>query len=132
VAITIPALRYTSSEFAALENDRLWPRVWQLACSLDHVANPGDFHELRIGPISVIIVHGDDLELRAFQNACRHRGSALCEGTGQGLTEIRCPFHRTDGCEKCRRGGNSAPSVETPTRSGSFPCGSTSGVRWSS
>jgi choline monooxygenase len=94
MAVTIPAARYTSSAFAALENDRLWPRVWQLACSLDHVANPGDFHELRIGPVSVLLVRGDDLELRAFQNACRHRGSALCEGTGVGLTELRCPFHR--------------------------------------
>src|SRR5207253_7879870 len=87
MAITIPAARYTSSAFAALENDRLWPRVWLLACSLDHVADPGDFHELRIGPLSVLLVRGDDLELRAFQNACRHRGSALCEGTGGGLIE---------------------------------------------
>jgi choline monooxygenase len=94
VAVTIPAARYTSTAFAALEDERLWPRVWQLACSLDHVANPGDFHELRVGPLSILIVRGDDLELRAFQNSCRHRGSALCEGTGFGLTEIRCPFHR--------------------------------------
>ncbi len=94
MAVTIPVQRYTSAEFAALENERLWPRVWQLACSVDHVASPGDFHEVRIGPLSVLLVRGADGELRAFQNACRHRGSALCEGTGAGLTEIRCPFHR--------------------------------------
>ncbi len=94
MAVTIPAYRYTSGAFAALEHERLWPRVWQLACSLDHVASAGDFHELRIGPISVLVVRGADDELRAFQNACRHRGSALCEGTGTGLTELRCPFHR--------------------------------------
>ena len=94
MAVSIPARRYTSSEFAALEDARLWPRVWQLACSLDHVASPGDFHELRVGALSVLVVRGDDGELRAFQNACRHRGSALCGGTGSGLTELRCPFHR--------------------------------------
>ncbi len=94
MAVTVPAHRYISPEFAALEDERLWPRVWQLACSVDHVANPGDFHEVRIGPLSVLVVRGDDLELRAFQNACRHRGSALCEGSGSGLSEIRCPFHR--------------------------------------
>ncbi len=94
MAVTIPASRYTSPDFAALENERLWPHVWQLACSLDHVASPGDFHEVRIGPLSVLIVRGADGILRAFQNACRHRGSALCEGTGSGLAEIRCPFHR--------------------------------------
>jgi nitrite reductase/ring-hydroxylating ferredoxin subunit len=94
MAVTIPTHRYTSDAFATLEHDRLWPRVWQLACSVDHVASAGDFHELRIGPISVLVVRGDDHELRAFQNACRHRGSSLCEGTGAGLTELRCPFHR--------------------------------------
>jgi nitrite reductase/ring-hydroxylating ferredoxin subunit len=94
VAVTIPAHRYTSSAFAALENERLWPTVWQLACSLDHVANPGDFHEVRIGPLSILLVRDRDHVLRAFQNSCRHRGSALCEGTGAGLSEIRCPFHR--------------------------------------
>ena len=94
MAETVPAARYTSIAFADLERERLWPRVWQLACSVDHVANPGDFHELRVGPLSVLLVRGDDGRLRGFQNACRHRGSVLCEGTGLGLTEIRCPFHR--------------------------------------
>ncbi len=94
MAITIPAARYTSNDFAALEHERLWPRIWQLACSLDHVATPGDFHELRVGPLSVLLVRGGDGELRGFQNACLHRGSALCEGSGSALTEIRCPFHR--------------------------------------
>jgi choline monooxygenase len=94
VPVAIPTSRYVSPEFARMERERLWPRVWQLACSLDHVANPGDFHEYRVGDLSVLLVRGDDGELRGFQNACRHRGSALCEGTGGGLTEIRCPFHR--------------------------------------
>jgi choline monooxygenase len=90
----VPADRYTSPLFAALEAERLWPDVWQLACSVDHVAAPGDFFEHRVGPLSILIVRGPDGELRAFQNVCRHRGSALCDGSGAGLTEIRCPFHR--------------------------------------
>lgn len=93
-AVSIPVERYTSPEFARRELDDLWPHVWQLACGVDHVANPGDYYEYQLGPYSVLIVRGDDGVLRAFQNACRHRGSALCEGSGAGLTEIRCPFHR--------------------------------------
>src|SRR5947209_15429346 len=42
VPVAIPTSRYVSPEFARRERDGLWPRVWQLACSLDHVANPGD------------------------------------------------------------------------------------------
>jgi phenylpropionate dioxygenase-like ring-hydroxylating dioxygenase large terminal subunit len=90
----VPTSRYTSSEWARLEEQRLWPHVWQLACSLDHVAAPGDFFEHRIGWLSILVVRGDDGELRAFQNVCRHRGNPLCEGSGSGLTELRCGFHR--------------------------------------
>jgi choline monooxygenase len=90
----IPKDRYVSAEFAELEHRRLWPRVWQIACTVDHVAEPGDWYEYRAGWISVIIVRGVDGELRAFQNVCRHRGNSLCEGSGAGLGELRCPFHR--------------------------------------
>lgn len=89
----VPAQRYYSSEFAALENERMWPKVWQFACTVDHVAEPGDYFEYRCGPYSVLVVHGDDGELRAFQNVCRHRGNALCTGAGSQLRELRCGYH---------------------------------------
>jgi nitrite reductase/ring-hydroxylating ferredoxin subunit len=91
--VRIPVERYLSTEFAARERERLWPRVWLIACSVDHVAEPGDHFEFRTGSYSVIVVRGDDGVLRAFQNACRHRGNALCTGAGQGLTELRCGYH---------------------------------------
>ena len=40
--VTIPVSRYIDPAFAALEMERLWPHVWQLACSVDHVPAPGD------------------------------------------------------------------------------------------
>ena len=92
--VRIPTARYTSPEYFERELAQLWPRVWQLACPLDQVAQPGDYYEYRCGTLSVLIVRGDDGVLRAFQNACRHRGSAICEGSGSALTELRCPFHR--------------------------------------
>jgi len=92
--VLVPASRYTDPAFAALEHERLWPHVWQVACTLDHVAEPGDVFELRCGWYSALVVRGDDGELRAFQNVCRHRGNSLCEGASSGRTELRCPFHR--------------------------------------
>lgn len=91
--VEIPVGRYTDPDYFAREHARLWPRVWQLACPLDQVASPGDFYEYRCGPLSILVVRGGDGELRGFQNACRHRGSAICEGSGAGLSELRCPFH---------------------------------------
>jgi phenylpropionate dioxygenase-like ring-hydroxylating dioxygenase large terminal subunit len=90
----VPASRYTSPEWAERELTRLWPRVWQIACTVDHVAAPGDYFVYDVGPYSVLIVRGDDGDLHAFQNVCRHRGNALCQGAGGGLGELRCNYHR--------------------------------------
>jgi phenylpropionate dioxygenase-like ring-hydroxylating dioxygenase large terminal subunit len=92
--VRVPASRYTSPEFAALELERLWPHVWQLACTVDHVLEPGDWYEHTCGPLSVLLVRGDDGVLRGFQNVCLHRGNELCHGSGSGRTEIRCMYHR--------------------------------------
>ncbi|MCW1819618.1 (2Fe-2S)-binding protein [Mycolicibacterium conceptionense] len=89
----VPAHRYISPAFAQLEMERMWPRVWQQACTVDHVAEPGDYFEYRCGRYSVLIVRGDDGELRAFQNACRHRGNTLCTGAGSSLRELKCGYH---------------------------------------
>ncbi len=89
----VPADRYYSAAFAQLEVERMWPRVWQIACTVDHVAEPGDYFEYRCGLYSVLIVRGDDGTLRAFQNVCRHRGNSLCAGSGSDLRELRCGYH---------------------------------------
>jgi choline monooxygenase len=90
----IPKSRYLSPEFAALEMQKMWPRVWQIACTVDHVSEPGDYFEYRIGHYSVLIVRDADGVLRAHQNVCRHRGNLICQGSGHGLTELRCGYHR--------------------------------------
>src|SRR4029079_8759664 len=56
----IPAARYTDRDFAELEHERLWPHVWQIAGTVDHVAHPGDLLELRSGRLSVLVVRGAD------------------------------------------------------------------------
>jgi nitrite reductase/ring-hydroxylating ferredoxin subunit len=89
----IPASRYTSSEWQELEFERLWTRVWQIACTVDCVRDPGDYWVYEIGPLSIIVLRDDEGELRAYQNACRHRGTQLLKGSGCGLSNIRCPYH---------------------------------------
>jgi nitrite reductase/ring-hydroxylating ferredoxin subunit len=84
--------RYTSAEFAELEARKLWPRVWQVACREDDVANPGDYIEYEILDQSVIVARQPDLTLKAFYNVCRHRGMPLVCGAGNA-EEFRCPFH---------------------------------------
>ncbi|MXW62477.1 MAG: aromatic ring-hydroxylating dioxygenase subunit alpha [Acidimicrobiaceae bacterium] len=92
--VQVDASRYTEVAWAQIEEERLWPTTWQLACTLDHVSEPGDVHVYDVGRLSIVIVRGDDGELRAFQNVCRHRGMQLCNENQRGLTELRCVFHR--------------------------------------
>ncbi len=92
-ATRIPASRYTSPDWSKLERERLWTRTWQIACTEDCVPKPGDHWLYEIAGLSIVIIRGDDGRLRAFQNACPHRGSALIDGSGRGLEQIRCRYH---------------------------------------
>jgi phenylpropionate dioxygenase-like ring-hydroxylating dioxygenase large terminal subunit len=90
----VPKERYTTRDFAELEQSRLWPRVWQIACREEQVERPGDFCEYTIGTETVVIVRGSDGTLHAFFNACLHRGRRLVDGCGSVEGErIRCPYH---------------------------------------
>src|SRR5688572_10067013 len=74
--------RYVDPAFFELEAEQLWPRVWQMACRLEEIPEPGDFVEYSILDQSVIVLRTDDLTVRAFQNACRHRGVKVVVGRG--------------------------------------------------
>jgi carnitine monooxygenase subunit len=90
----IPARRYYDEAFYKLECERLWPRVWQMACRLEEIPEPGDFVEYKVLDKSVIIVRSKDGGVNAFHNACRHRGVKLAQGYGNcKVTGFRCPFH---------------------------------------
>lgn len=84
--------RYTSSEFLQEEFESLWPRTWQMACREEQVPNPGDYIEYVIGRQSYLVIRGEDGTLRAFNNACKHRGKLLKTGSGSAR-EIRCGYH---------------------------------------
>lgn len=88
-----PKQRYYDPEFFALEAERLWPRVWQMACRLEEIPNVGDVVEYTILDQSVLVVRTSDTEVRAFQNACRHRGVTLVEGRASCADGFTCPFH---------------------------------------
>jgi nitrite reductase/ring-hydroxylating ferredoxin subunit len=90
----LPKERYTAQAFADVEFERLWPRVWQIACRAEEVEGPGDFFEYDIGDETIAIVRDEAGEIHAFHNACLHRGRRLAEGCGTFADEtIRCPYH---------------------------------------
>jgi len=89
----IPKERYFDPAFYALEAEALWPRVWQMACRLEEIPGPRDFADYEILDRSVVVVRTEDGEVRAFENACRHRGVKVVEGHGTLKSGFTCPFH---------------------------------------
>ncbi len=95
----VPKGRYLDVEFLKLELELLFPRTWLMACRLEELPGVGSFVEHRIGDRSILLVResndpesGPGTGIRAYHNACRHRGTRLAAGRGR-VGSIICPFH---------------------------------------
>lgn len=84
--------RYTTREWHELEKEHLWSRVWQFACREEEIPRNGDHIVYEIAGTSYLVIRGSDGEIRAFPNACLHRGRRLKDYSGN-CSEIRCAFH---------------------------------------
>jgi len=85
--------RYFDPDFFQMEAELLWSRVWQMACRLEEIPQPGDFAEYEILDQSVVVVRTESGGATAFQNACRHRGVKVVQGRGTCEGGFICPFH---------------------------------------
>lgn len=57
-------------------------------------AKPGAYMTATLGGVPIAVVRQPDGTLRAFVNACRHRGATLLEGSGDGgMRRVVCPYH---------------------------------------
>lgn len=88
----LDAVRYTSQAIHDLEVKHIWLKVWQVACRVNDVPNPGDFVEYSIAGRSVIVVRDADGAIGAFHNSCQHRGTRLADGCGTTSCFV-CPYH---------------------------------------
>lgn len=87
--------RYYDEGFYQRELDTVWQRTWQWACREEHIPKVGDYVVYEIGAQSVIVVRTAADTIKAYINACLHRGMQLCDPTdGPGNKQfLRCPFH---------------------------------------
>ena len=84
--------RYISHAWHEREVSHLWSRVWQYACREEEIPEVGDYHVYTIVRSSFIVIRTDEHTIKAYPNACLHRGRQLKEYDGR-CSEIRCPFH---------------------------------------
>jgi phenylpropionate dioxygenase-like ring-hydroxylating dioxygenase large terminal subunit len=89
----IPLGRYTDPEFFQLERTKLFGRTWLYAAHDSEFTEVGAYRVCDIAGASVLLVRGDDGEMRAFFNACRHRGAPVVRGECGTARMLVCQYH---------------------------------------
>ena len=92
-ASTIPATWYTDERVFQLEKETVFGQSWQFAARLDQLRDSGNYVTTEIAGEPIVIVRGNDGEVRGFFNVCRHHAAAVMTETAGRANQMRCPYH---------------------------------------
>lgn len=92
---------YTAPDVFEADLALIWYRDWIFAANEVELSKPGSYVTLQLGAYPVVVVRGQDGQVRAFHNVCRHRGQRLCSKVSGHTVKLVCPYHQwtyeTDG-----------------------------------
>jgi phenylpropionate dioxygenase-like ring-hydroxylating dioxygenase large terminal subunit len=91
--LSLPGWLYFDPEFFEAEKGAFLRAAPQIVCHENEINSPGEWRSLEYLGESIIAIRGDDGEVRAFSNVCRHRGSRIVDGTGGCAKVLTCPYH---------------------------------------
>ena len=91
--MSLPGWLYHDPEFFEAEKKAFLRAAPHVVCHESEIREPGEWRSLECLGESVMVIRGDDGEVRAFSNVCRHRGSRLVDGTGGCAKVLTCPYH---------------------------------------
>ena len=91
--MSLPGWLYFDPEFFEAEKKAFLRAAPQVVCHESEIAAPGEWRTIEYLGESVLVIRGDDGEVRAFANVCRHRGSRLVDGSGGCAKVLTCPYH---------------------------------------
>jgi len=83
---------YTSENFFALEQEKIFVKSWVAVGCLPQVSKQGDILVAEVAGRSILVIRNKEEKLEAFYNVCRHRGSKLLKESCN-IKSIRCPYH---------------------------------------
>jgi phenylpropionate dioxygenase-like ring-hydroxylating dioxygenase large terminal subunit len=84
---------YTDPDRLAAETEAVFrgrPHVVALSGDLP---GTGDCLATEVAGVPLLLVRGEDAEVRAFLNICRHRGGRVFSGRGRPGRAVKCPYH---------------------------------------
>src|SRR5918997_1426839 len=85
LASTLLPDAYTSPEFFALEQDRLYPTGWVAVGITSDVDRPGACIVVEVAGRSIFVTRNRHGVLRAFHNLCRHRATKLLDADARDV-----------------------------------------------
>ena len=68
--------------------------LWHVVGHAAEIDAPGRFKTVTLGRTPLILVQGADGRIRAFHNACAHRGTQVETRFRGRAAEFECPYHR--------------------------------------
>lgn len=91
----VPVAERMTPEFYATEVDAIFKRSWLVAASALDLKKKGDYLVTDIPPLrlSLLVVRGEDDQIRVFHNVCRHRGDKLVHEASGCKRAFTCGFH---------------------------------------
>lgn len=91
----VPARYYYDPEWFELERKAIFMRSWIQIGHVCELPEPGSFivRKLEFAKASILITHGKDGKIRAFHNACTHRGTQLTQESEGKRPLFTCPYH---------------------------------------
>lgn len=82
-AQSLPFSAYTDPTLLLAEQADIFAKEWVFVCMEGEIPNPGNYFAMNLAGEPIIVMRGDDGDLLALSNICRHRGTVLLdEGFG--------------------------------------------------
>ncbi len=89
----LPGAAYTDEQFFRLEHTRIFAQEWVFVGYVHQMKKVGDVRPIKVAGLPLFLLCGEDGNISAYHNACRHRNTKLIGSDGNTGRQIRCPYH---------------------------------------
>ncbi len=84
---------YADPAVFALEQERIFGRLWTYVAHESQLKNPGDFVRTRLAAQEILVTRDGAGAIHVLHNRCPHRGARICMVDRGTSRAFRCPYH---------------------------------------